>query len=165
MKGDVIMVKKLAIISSIVCIALMICACGNATQSVKTYTYDDLNESQQKIINNIYAISQDWYYSYEPNAIPATKIKFFYEDSTLVFIAYHEYGGENSGGSFNVYEIDENSGTVSPHTYNSFDEDDIHRRRAVGVQILSGEDFDVDASEELQKNTLARSYGKLLQEE
>lgn len=64
-----------------------------------------------------------------------------------------------------MYEIDENSGSVSPHTYDSNDENDIHKRRAVGVQILSGENFDVNASEESQKDTLAKSYGKLLQEE
>lgn len=143
----------------------MVSACSNTTQSVKNYTYEDLNDSQQKIIDNIYTKSEDWAYSYEPDAIPASKIKFFYEDSTLIFIAFHEYSGETSGGSFDVYEIDENSGSVSPHTYDSNDENDIHKRRAVGVQILSGENFDVNASEESQKDTLAKSYGKLLQEE
>ena len=58
-------------------------------------------------------------------SIPASKIKFFYEDSKLIFAAFHDYGGGNGGGSYSVYEIDENSGTVSGHSYDTLNENDV----------------------------------------
>ena len=62
--------------------------------SDKNYTYNDLDENQKEIIDNVYAELGDWGYTYEPSAIPASKIKFFYEDSKLIFAAFHDYGGE-----------------------------------------------------------------------
>ena len=69
--------------------------------SDKNYTYNDLDENQKEIIDNVYAELGDWGYTYE--------------DSKLIFAAFHDYGGGNGGGSYSVYEIDENSGTVSGH--------------------------------------------------
>lgn len=54
--------------------------------SDKNYTYNDLDENQKEIIDNVYAELGDWGYTYEPSAIPASKIKFFYEDSKLIFV-------------------------------------------------------------------------------
>ncbi len=56
--------------------------------SDKNYTYNDLDENQKEIIDNVYAELGDWGYTYEPSAIPASKIKFFYEDSKLIFAAF-----------------------------------------------------------------------------
>ncbi|MEE1034762.1 MAG: hypothetical protein U0L06_09385 [Agathobacter sp.] len=128
--------------------------------SDKTYTYNDLDENQKEIIDNVYAELGDWGYTYEPSAIPASKIKFFYEDSKLIFAAFHDYGSGNGGGSYSVYEIDENSGTVSGHSYDILNENDVLNKRALAVELLSGESFDVEASEDSQKDILANSYGK-----
>lgn len=106
----------------------------------------------------------DWGYTYEPSAIPASKIKFFYEDSKLIFAAFHDYGGGNGGGSYSVYEIDENSGTVSGHSYDTLNENDVLNKRVLAVELLSGESFDVEASEDSQKDILANSYGKAVNE-
>ena len=61
--------------------------------SDKNYTYNDLDENQKEIIDNVYAELGDWGYTYEPSAIPASKIKFFYEDSkfTIEFSKYLYY--------------------------------------------------------------------------
>ena len=108
--------------------------------------------------------SGDWGYTYEPSAIPASKIKFFYEDSKLIFAAFHDYGGGNGGGSYSVYEIDENSGTVSGHSYDTLNENDVLNKRVLAVELLSGESFDVETSEDSQKDILANSYGKAVNE-
>lgn len=99
--------------------------------SDKNYTYNDLDENQKEIIDNVYAELGDWGYTYEPSAIPASKIKFFYEDSKLIFAAFHDYGGGNGGGSYSVYEIDENSGTVSGHSYDTLNENDVLNQRGI----------------------------------
>lgn len=112
----------------------------------------------------MYAELGDWGYTYEPDAIPASKIKFFYEDSKLIFAAFHDYGGGNGGGSYSVYEIDENSGTVSGHSYDTLNENDVLNQRVLAVELLSGESFDVEASEDSQKDILANSYGKAVNE-
>ncbi len=112
----------------------------------------------------MYAELGDWGYTYEPSAIPASKIKFFYEDSKLIFAAFHDYGGGNGGGSYSVYEIDENSGTVSGHSYDTLNENDVLNKRVLAVELLSGESFDVEASEDSQKDILANSYGKAVNE-
>lgn len=132
--------------------------------SDKNYTYNDLDEKQKEIIDNVYAELGDWGYTYEPSAIPASKIKFFYEDSKLIFAAFHDYGGGNGGGSYSVYEIDENSGTVSGHSYDTLNENDVLNKRVLAVELLSGESFDVEASEDSQKDILANSYGKAVNE-
>ena len=106
----------------------------------------------------MYAELGDWGYTYEPSAIPASKIKFFYEDSKMIFAAFHEYSGGNGGGSYSVYEIDENSGAVSGHSYDILNENGVLNRRALAVKHLSGESFDVEASEDSQKDILANSY-------
>ena len=36
-----------------------------------------LDENQKEIIDNVYAELGDWGYTYEPSAIPASKISFF----------------------------------------------------------------------------------------
>ena len=128
------------------------------------HTYNDLDENQKEIIDNVYAELGDWGYTYEPSAIPASKIKFFYEDSKLIFAAFHDYGGGNGGGSYSVYEIDENSGTVSGHSYDTLNENDVLNKRVLAVELLSGESFDVEASEDSQKDILANSYGKAVNE-
>ena len=132
--------------------------------SDKNYTYNDLDENQKEIIDNVYAELGDWGYTYEPSAIPASKIKFFYEDSKLIFAAFHDYGGGNGGDSYSVYEIDENSGTVSGHSYDTLNENDVLNKRVLAVELLSGESFDVEASEDSQKDILANSYGKAVNE-
>ena len=38
--------------------------------SDKNYTYNDLDENQKEIIDNVYAELGDWGYTYEPSAIP-----------------------------------------------------------------------------------------------
>lgn len=50
---------------------------NDSNGSDKTYTYNDLDENQKGIIDNVYAELGDWGYTYEPSAIPASKIKFF----------------------------------------------------------------------------------------
>ena len=97
--------------------------------SDKNYTYNDLDENQKEIIDNVYA----------------------------------ELGG-NGGGSYSVYEIDENSGTVSGHSYDTLNENDVLNKRVLAVELLSGESFDVEASEDSQKDILANSYGKAVNE-
>ena len=119
---------------------------NDSNGSDKTYTYNDLDENQKEIIDNVYAELGDWGYTYEPSAIPASKIKFFYEDSKL------------------IYEIDENSGTVSGHSYDTLNENDVLNQRVLAVELLSGESFDVEASEDSQKDILANSYGKAVNE-
>ena len=109
---------------------------------------------------DVYKRQGAWGYTYEPSAIPASKIKFFYEDSKLIFAAFHDYGSGNGGGSYSVYEIDENSGIVSGHSYDTLNENDVLNKRALAVELLSGESFDVEASEDSQKDILANSYGK-----
>ena len=132
--------------------------------SDKNYTYNDLDENQKEIIDNVYTELGDWGYTYEPSAIPASKIKFFYEDSKLIFAAFHDYGGGNGGGSYSVYEIDENSGAVSGHSYDTLNENDVLNKRVLAVELLSGESFDVEASEDSQKDILANSYGNAVNE-
>ena len=137
---------------------------NESNRSDKNYTYNDLDENQKEIIDNVYAELGDWGYTYEPSAIPASKIKFFYEDSKLIFAAFHEYSGGNCGGSYSVYEIDENSGAVSGHSYDIQNENDVLNRRALAPNLLSGESFDVEASEDSQKDILANSYCKAVNE-
>lgn len=60
-------------------------------------------------------------------------------------------GDGNGGGSYSVYEIDENSGTVSGHSYDTLNENDVLNKRVLAVELLSGESFDVEASEDSQK--------------
>ena len=50
---------------------------NESNRSDKNYTYNDLDENQKEIIDNVYAELGDWGYTYEPSAIPASKIKFF----------------------------------------------------------------------------------------
>lgn len=51
--------------------------------SDKNYTYNDLDENQKEIIDNVYAELGDWGYTYEPSAIPASKIKFLIVSNDL----------------------------------------------------------------------------------
>ena len=59
---------------------------------------------------------------------------------------------------------DENSGTVSGHSYDTLNENDVLNKRVLAVELLSGESFDVEASEDSQKDILANSYGKAVNE-
>lgn len=53
----------------------------------------------------------------------------------MIFAAFHDYGGGNGGGSYSVYEIDENSGTVSGHSYDTLNENDVLNKRVLAVEL------------------------------
>lgn len=137
--------------------------CGGNNASEK-YTYSDLDDMQKQIIDGVYSQMNDWDDIYDSGKnISVSKVKFIYEDSKILFLVFHPYGGTN-GGSIYVYEVNTESGELMAHTYDLMNETDRMNKRTVLVQATFGEDFDVDASEDTQKDVLANSYLKLIRE-
>ena len=46
----------------------------------------------------------------------------------------------------------------------TLNENDVLNKRVLAVELLSGESFDVETSEDSQKDILANSYGKAVNE-
>lgn len=82
----------------------------------------------------------------------------------MVFLAFHAFPGTNGGGSSSVYEVDTLTGSVRGHTYDFLNERERNFKRAIGVEAYTGFDYDVNASSDEQKDVLANSYLKLMEE-
>lgn len=146
------MKRKLGMLVVLV-FAFMLIGCQKAPEE---YTYSDLDESQKQIIDGIYDKMDTWNVIVDSGEDwKVDKVNFVYEGDTLIFTTFHSYGHGSTGGISVVYEVDEDTGNISIHSY---DLNEDLQQRSTFVQASVGATFYQYMEMSEQKDILAEQY-------
>lgn len=149
------MKKTIAIIMGV-----MLSLTGCTQTSTTEYTYNNVNEEVQTLIDNVYDEVDTWQSIRDSGkTYEVSKVNFLYEDDELIFLTFYGFGDDSTGGLSMSFDVDQEQGQLSVHKYNSlFDQTEDIKQRGAFVQASSGYDFDVNGSVSEQKDVLAKAY-------
>ena len=142
-------------------------SCGKKQQEVEgSCTYNDLYDSQKKIIDLVYDNYSSWKEVQDSGKkFSCTNVSFYYEGNTLIFApcykastTYYD-GGKPFEGSYFYFvrfmQIDLSEQLLYAYKYSVVESS---REKVADMIAFNGEPFDVSADKEMAKNVLAKEY-------
>lgn len=153
--------KKVFVVLLICLFMFSGCTTFTLNTQEKSYTYDDLNDDQKKIIDGVFEEYSKWASVQDSGkTILCSNVTFFDEDGILIFATYYNCQPSSPAMFSKIFEVGED-GTLSSHTYDVIDVN--NRKRAAMAKAASGLPFSKDDSTEKKKNTLSEAYYNAIQ--
>ena len=144
--------RQLAVLMLQVIFLFALVACGES--AVEKTKYNDLTETQQKVIDNILESYSMWDSVIDGSEeIGCTNVNFFREDGKLMFATC--YSLDNVGIPCIIFEVDTNTGVLSGRSYSIYEDS---KKRVAIVQAYTGHTFDDSLSIEAKRDILAYEY-------
>ena len=154
--------KKIVIVCCIF-LFLTITGCGQKQEQPKSYTYSDLSEEQQVVVDKVLEQYDIWK---KVNAgtewRECSNVTFFKENNLMIFATcYKDKYTPNVALIYIFCEVDIKTGMLSGHRYTVYDGT---AEMVAMARAFSGHEFSDSLSEEEKKNALADEYYKALNE-
>lgn len=154
--------KKIVIVC---CMFLLfaIIGCGKKQEQPKSYTYSDLLEEQQVVVDKVLEQYDMWKTaSAGTEWRECTNVAFFKENNLMIFATcYKDNLTPDIAQVYKICKVDTETGKLSGHSYTVYDST---QKMVAMVQASSGHEFSDSLSEEEKKNALADEYYKALNE-
>ena len=153
-------VKRITIASLLV-LFIVLTGCGQKVP--RSYTYSDLSEEQQVVVDKVLDSYEKWDSVYDTGKeIGCTNVAFFKERGIMLFGTGYKYEPEdpNTASSCIIFEVNMQTGELSGHSYSL----DSSWKRSAMVQALTGSDFSSSFSLEQMRDVLADEYYKATME-
>ena len=131
--------KKIAI-ACFMLLFIAIVGCGQKQEQPKYYTYQDLSENQQKIVDKVLKQYYVWKSAYVgPGWRDASNVTFFKEDGQLIFaVCYKDKVTPDIAQVYMFCEVDTETGKLSGHNYTVYDST---KEMVAMVRASSGQEF------------------------
>lgn len=148
---------------------LIIFACGCTSETQKAKGYSDLNDQQQRIIDNVLNQYDTWKDCYDSGKnYRCSNISFFMEDGNLIFATCYRTSGIEKVGDgiysttnvlYKFFKVNLQSGKLSGHGYSIYDS---MKENSAQIQAFSGIDFSETLNIAEKKNKIAEAYAETL---
>ena len=158
-------VKKITITSLLV-LFIFLTGCGQKQEVLKSYTYSDLSEEQQVVVDKVLDLYEKWDSVHDSGKeFGCTNVAFFKERGIMLFATGYKFHPEDPSTAFAcmIFKVDMQTGKLSGHSYSLYGDDPAWERSAT-VRALTGSDFSTSFSLEQMRDVLADEYYKATME-
>lgn len=145
---------------------IALAGCGQKQEVPKSYTYSDLSEEQQVVVDKVLDLYGAWDSVYDTGKdFGCTNVAFFKERGIMLFATCYKFHPEDPSTAFSykIFEVNTQTGELSGHTYSLFGDDPAWKRSSV-TRTINGSDFSSSFSLEQMKDVLADEYYKATME-